>query len=66
MLILKRSAISGAINSREIPVSRRALELWERGGILLQDAFPNISADDREFILSGITPEEWDEHFGED
>jgi hypothetical protein len=32
-------------------------------GALLQDAFPHLSADDREFIKSGITKEEWDELF---
>jgi hypothetical protein len=30
------------------------------GGLLLQDAFPALSADDREFIKTGITTAEWD------
>jgi len=66
MLVFKKSTISGATNSREIDVTREALERWEAGGILIQDAFPHISADDREFLMTGITPEEWDEHFSED
>ena len=33
---------------------------------LVQNAFPDLSADDREFILTGITPEEWDQIFGKD
>ena len=66
MLIFKQSPLSGKTNSRDIDVDRATLERWEAGGILIQDAFPNLSDDDREFILSGITPEEWDEHFGEE
>jgi hypothetical protein len=29
----------------------------------VQNAMPNLSADEREFIMSGITPTEWDEMF---
>jgi len=35
------------------------------GGDLIQDAMPNTSADDREFLISGISPEGWKEQFGE-
>lgn len=30
------------------------------GGKLIQHAFPSLTADEREFILTGMTPEEWD------
>jgi hypothetical protein len=33
-----------------------------RTGELIQDAMPNLSADDREFIKTGITPEEWNKY----
>lgn len=33
-------------------------------GALLQNAFPGLSAADREFFKSGITDEEWQEMFG--
>ena len=66
MLIFKTSPITGKTVSREIDVERHDLERWEAGGILIQDAFPHLSADDREFILSGVTPEEWDEHFSDE
>jgi hypothetical protein len=32
---------------------------------LIQDAFPHLSADEREFILTGIHPAEWEKLFGE-
>ena len=32
-------------------------------GKLVQDAFWFLSADDREFLMTGLTPEEWDAMF---
>jgi hypothetical protein len=31
-------------------------------GALIQVAFPHLDADQREFLKSGITPQEWDQH----
>lgn len=36
---------------------------WQMRGNYIQNAFPYLSADEREFILTGITPEEWAEIF---
>jgi len=38
----------------------KQLELW-RDGMLIQDAFPMLSFDEREFIMTGLTPEDWAE-----
>ncbi len=35
----------------------------DRSG-LAQEAFPDLSVDEREFIISGIHPIEWNELFG--
>jgi len=39
---------------------------WERTGIKIQDALPDLTDDDREIILTGIGPAKWEEMFGED
>jgi hypothetical protein len=39
---------------------------WRRGDKLIQEAFPELSSDAREFIKSGITPEEWRKYMGEE
>lgn len=44
------------------PVSRQALDQWLNGA-LIQIAFPDLSSDDREFLISGITPETWGKTF---
>ena len=62
MLITRTSPFSGITNSMEIAVTQAQLDAWE-SGTLIQDAMPNLSADEREFILTGILPEEWDELF---
>ena len=65
MFITKKSPISGNFNTLDLPVTEAQFAAW-RAGAYIQDAFPHLSADHREFILSGITPQEWDDIFGEE
>ena len=65
MKITRKSPFSGKINTREIPVTDKQLERWQAGE-LIQNAMRDVSADDREFLMTGITPEEWAETFGEE
>lgn len=58
MLITKRSSLTGIISSREIDVTQAQLDNWA-SGTFIQNAMPHLSADDREFIMTGVTPEEW-------
>lgn len=60
MLITKTSTLTGIVRSREINVTQAQLDQWQ-AGMLIQQAMPNISLSDREFIMNGITDEEWDD-----
>lgn len=62
MLIRMSSMLTGKIHEREIDVTPEQLQKW-RGGMLIQDAMPHLSADDREYLISGATPEEWKKFF---
>lgn len=62
--VTKKSIISGIVNTRQIPIVDSQYRNWKERGMLIQDAMPHLSADDREFLMSGITPEEWDAHYG--
>ena len=64
MLIKRKSPFSGEDNEREIEVTEVQMELWQ-SGMCIQNAMPHLSADDREFLMTGITSEEWDETFKE-
>jgi len=66
MIIYRISDLTGEANCRDLDVTYAQLELYYEFGVLLQDAFPNLTAEEREFIKTGITPEEWDEYFGKD
>lgn len=58
--VTRRSIISGAETTMLIPgASLEAFDSW-KAGKLIQNAMPNVPAELREFIISGITPEEWE------
>lgn len=42
-----------------------AYNRW-RSGELIQDAFPRLAKDQRELLISGVTPEAWEQTFGEE
>ena len=64
MLIGACSQLSGKTHSMEIDVSEKQIALW-REGALIQDVMPSLSADEREFLMTGITPDEWNEMFAQ-
>jgi len=39
---------------------------WLDRGMLIQDAMPNLSDDEREYAMTGISASQWDEMFGGD
>ena len=59
MIITKTSMLSGNTSSMDIDVSQDQIDLWQ-GGSLIQNVMPDLSADEREFIMTGVTAEEWD------
>lgn len=65
-LCTRTSQATGITHNRELPISpmeyMEGIDKW-CSGELIQNAFPTLSADDREFIKTGITPEEWDDLF---
>lgn len=65
MLVTRTSALSGITRTLEINVTEEQIALWKRG-MLIQNAMPQLDHIDREFIMTGITDEEWDQAFGED
>ena len=62
MLVTRKSLISGKVHTIELPVSPEELDAYLSGDADIQDAFPHLTAEQREFIKTGITPEEWAEH----
>jgi len=64
MRILRTSRLTGNTSAMNIDITQAQLDAWVDGS-LIRDVMPNISADEREFIITGITPDEWDAMFGD-
>lgn len=63
MKITRTSPITGVTHTLEVDCTPEQLAAWE-AGTLIQDAMPGAEAPLREYIKSGITPQEWLETFG--
>ena len=64
MFIVKRSPFTGKSRTMCIPVTQKQIDDW-KGGMLIQNAMPNLLPQQREFIKTGITSKEWSDMFGD-
>ena len=64
MLITRISLLTGAEHTREVPITDHQAEDLELRRGLIQDICPDLSSIDREFLMTGITLDEWEDAFG--
>ena len=63
----RKSPKTGRVNSMDLATTKKALDEYYSGSVrYVQDIFSNLNADEREFIMTGYTPSDWDELFGEE
>ena len=62
--VTRRSVFTRELNTMEIPTTYERSEAWLHGGTVIQNALPELNVDQREFLMSGATPEEWEAMFG--
>lgn len=62
MEITRNSHATGKVHTIDLPITQEQIDKYNSGA-LVQDAFPHLTADQREFIISGTTAEEWDNLF---
>ena len=62
MNVTKTSVHSGITRTLDLDVTFEEIAAWQAGE-LIQVAMPRLNADEREFIKTGITAEEWEEIF---
>ena len=65
MQFARRSPLTGIVNVRRIDITPSEFTDWKYGGMLIQNAMPHVSADDRKFLMTGYTPEDWEKMFGD-
>ena len=63
MKITRISMISGVERTLDLPITEQQIAAWI-SGTLIQEAMPQLSADEREFVMTGVTTEEWEAEFG--
>ena len=57
------SPLTGNWNKMYVDISQEQIKEWNspRRERLIQDIFPNLTEDEREFIMTGYTPADWKE-----
>lgn len=65
MIITRISPLTGRATTMDLPVTQDQLDEFAapRRARLIQDIFPDLSADQREFIKTGYTRDDWDKLF---
>lgn len=61
-LLTRDSDFTGVTHTMHLQVTPEALMRWieDPSSPHVQDAFPHLNDDEREFIKTGVTSEEWD------
>jgi hypothetical protein len=66
MIVTKYSSLSGKRYSMNLDITQKQLDRYNKGKELVQNIFPDLNRDEREFLISGIAPKEWEETFNYD
>ena len=64
MIVGRCSNLTGEWHEMDLPITEEALQRYENGEGTVQDIFPSLPPEQREFLMTGITPEEWKRTFG--
>jgi len=43
----------------DLPITQEQIDLWENDHVLIQNAMPQLTPDQREFLMTGYTAEDW-------
>lgn len=65
MNITKTSQLSNITRTLDLDVTQEQITRWQNGE-LIQNVFPHLSDSEREFLMTGITQDEWDTAFPEE
>jgi 7,8-dihydro-6-hydroxymethylpterin-pyrophosphokinase len=60
MIVTRKNIFTGVERSLDLDVTQEGLNRWKNGE-LIQNVFPHLSVDEREFLMTGILGEEWNE-----
>jgi len=62
-VMIRKSPVTGKMNEMSMSLYPEDYLDWKHNGVLIQDAMPYLTPDEREFLMTGCTPEDWDTMF---
>ena len=66
--VIRKSPLTGNMNKMYLDITQEQIAEWNAPAQerrLIQDIFPNLNDDEREFIMTGYTPADWRNLHGE-
>ena len=66
MKVTRQSIVSGKTRTKDLPITPVQYVKYIRGEGHVQDIMPDLPPEDREFLISGVTQEEWEELYGKE
>tara|TARA_R100001015_G_C4453317_1_gene42738 strand:+ start:77 stop:292 length:216 start_codon:yes stop_codon:yes gene_type:complete len=64
--VTRQSVLTRKMNTMELPILQEHLDIYDKiGGFNVQDIFPQLDAEQREFLINGVTPQEWNKYIGD-
>ena len=60
--VSKASPLTGKLHTMTLPIPEAQFRkyLYTQYTVNLQDVFPHLTTEEREFLITGIVPDEWD------
>jgi hypothetical protein len=62
----KTDPFTGKANTVELPITMKEYLAYRDGDMMIQVALPQLTADQREFLMTGIMPDSWDKAFSDE
>ena len=59
MNITKTSVYTGVTRTMDLPITEEEIDRWQ-GGEMIQAVWPDLTDNERLFLIDGATQEEWD------
>ena len=66
--VVRKSPLTGNVNKMYLDITQELVKEWNAPAQewrLIQDIFPNLNDDEREFIMTGYTVQDWRNLHGE-
>jgi hypothetical protein len=62
-LVIRYSMVTGKFNKVTLKLTKEQYDLWQVKRRLIQDVMPHLDKEEREFLMTGLTPEDWSKAF---